>query len=192
MRKAVMVLFALVIAHDLAVAQVELRGLALSLRAHGVSWKLDEFENLEFASHQGAGAGAEVFYGMSDIFGVFGRIDLSSVSPDEGESYTLTHFDVGVRLLPRLASRALRPYAELAFTARSADFDVGTSTLEVSGSAATVGAGLLMFVSPRLALGFSAAGSFGSMEEVSLGGFTVDANIKATSWRGAAGLVWFP
>lgn len=173
-------------------AQYRTKGLALSLRAQATSWKLDDLDGHSFDSHRGGGTGAEVYYGMSRYFGLFGRIDLSSMSPDEGDSYTLTHLDIGVRALPMLVSRRVRPYAELAFAARSAEFNVGAQSLEASGPGTTVGAGCLIFVAFRLAAGVGVEGTFGNLDELTLGGFTLDTSIGATSWRGGLNLVWFP
>jgi len=172
--------------------QFQTKGLGLSLRGQLASWKLDDLEGISFDSHHGGGTGAEVYYGMSRYFGLFGRIDLSNMSPDEGDSYTLTHLDIGVRVLPMLVSTRVRPYAELAFAARSAEFDVGTQSLEASGPGATVGAGCLVFFASRFAVGMGIDGTFGNLEDLRLGGFTVNTNVGATSWRGGLNLFWFP
>ncbi len=192
MRPHVFFMAALLVAPTGSVAQYRVEGLALSFRGHGASWKLDDVETSSFDQQRGGGAGAEVSFGMSDLFGLFGRIDLSSISPEQGASYTLTHFDVGARMLPSVGWRTIRPYVEAAFTARSAEFAIGSANLEVSGPAATAGLGFLAFVAPKLAIGLGAAGSFGNMTEVTFGDISIEPNVKATSFRGSAALVWFP
>jgi len=192
MRPIILALAILLAAQAPIFGQFRTKGLGLSLRGQATTWKLNDIEGITFDWHNGGGIGAEVFYGMSQYFGLFGRIDLSNMSSDEGNSYTLTHLDVGVRVLPMLAPRQVRPYAELAFAARSTQFDVGTQSLEASGPGATVGGGCLVFFASRFAVGLSADGTFGNLEQLTLGGFTVDTSAKATSWRGAASLVWFP
>jgi hypothetical protein len=86
----------------------------------------------------------------------------------------------------------VRPFAEIAFAARSAEFNLGLASLQVSGPGATAGLGVLGFVAPTLAVSLGAAGTFGSMEDITFGGLTLDTTVKATSWRLGAGLIWFP
>jgi opacity protein-like surface antigen len=153
------------------------RGVALGAHVGGASLSF-EGEDAE----TGAGGGVMLGYGITPMFMVYAGADLAKVTiddPDFGESsYGLAHLDLGVRLSFANPRRALVPYLNAAFTARSASAEVtdGTQTadLSITGPAFSFGGGVQYFFSPRLALDAGLAISAGKFDKIKLNGETAD------------------
>lgn len=130
----------------------------------------------------GGGGGVMVGYGITPMLAVYAGVDLAKVNIDDPEfgesSYALGHVDIGARLSFANPQRALVPYLNAAFTARSASAEVtdGSQSADISitGPAFSIGGGVQYFFSPRLALDAGLAISTGKFNKVKLDGESAD------------------
>ena len=168
-------------------------GVQLGLHGGFTTWDLDDIEGTMFERENGPTFGGSFGWGMSDWLGLFTRVDLTSISPDDLDSYTVTHWDIGVRAIPMLLGPTIRPYAEAYGAFRFVELtEPNGFRITASGPGLGFGAGLYAFITGQFAVNAGFGGTFGNLEEVSFGGFSLDADVAASSLRFAAGVSWFP
>ena len=158
--------------NDLALAQSDnARGLQLGLHAGMTQWDLDDVQGNEFEKESGMHFGGSLGWGMSDWLGVFTRLDYTSISPENIDSYGVTHWDVGIRAMPQMFGFMVRPYAEAFGSFRFLKLtEPNGFEISASGPAIGVGAGLYVFVTPQIAVNGGVSAAFGNLEDVSFGG----------------------
>jgi opacity protein-like surface antigen len=173
------------------------RGLALGAHVGGASLSF-EGEPRE----TGAGGGVLLGYGFTPMVMVYAGADLAKVNIDDEEfgesSYGLGHFDLGVRVSFANPQRALVPYVNAAFTARSASAEVTdgneSADISITGPAFTIGGGVQYFFSPRLALDAGLQLSSGKFNKVKLNGESADIPDadNSTTGRLNVGIKFYP
>jgi hypothetical protein len=152
---------------------------------------------------QSGGAGVfRLGYGFTRLFSLYLEGAAASIE-DAGETFTLSHGDLGVRFHFGGPQRAFIPFLDLGLSARALsvdDFDFVddqgdpvTGDLEISGGGLSFGGGFLYFFNPNWALDLGlkfTTGEFTTVkvDNVSFSGFEVDAN----SSRLMLGVTWFP
>lgn len=169
------------------------RGVQIGLYGGYTSWDLDDIEGTTFEKENGFTYGGSFGWGMSDWLGLFTRVDLTTISPEDLDSYKVTHWDIGVRAVPMLFGPTIRPYAETYGAFRFIELtEPNGFEISASGPGFGFGAGLYAFITGQFAVNAGLGGTFGNLEEVSFGGFPLDVDVAATSLRFAAGVTWFP
>lgn len=186
----------LVVVTSTAVAQNDstysTRGFSVGLHLNGTSWHLDEPDfNLD-GSDSGGGLGLDLSYGVSDLVSIFLNLDGASIDPDDGETYTLGHADLGARFAFGSTAKKFKPFAQVAFTGVVAEQEFGMNTLELSGGGLTLGGGILYFFSPAVALDTGLRLTIGQLTEVKLNNVSVDTEIDAQTSRFDVGIRWYP
>ena len=169
-------------------------GVYLNAHLSGTSITYD-FDNAGEETNSGGGLGVQIGYGFSPLVTLFLGANGSGMETEDGDSYALSHVDVGVRFNFGAGRRQLVPYADLAATFRQATFEFENGTeIDVSGGGGTLGGGLAYFLSPTIALDLGLQLTFGTFSDVSVGGIDINnqIDISAGSGRLALGLTWYP
>jgi len=170
------------------------RGLFLNLRAGGYGIGFDNDRDGD-----GAGGGVRIGWGLSDRVTLFGGIEGATISNGdgfeglpEGDDYGLLYLDVGARVHFRNEAR-LVPFLEGGFNVLGLWFD-DTEDREATygGASASVGGGLLWFVSPRLALETSALFNAGALMEAEIGNVDQDVDLGTAGVRLQVGISFYP
>jgi hypothetical protein len=169
-------------------------GFFVNLHLNGSSWDLnDDSEFGELPQESGGGMGLAFGFGASQTVTLFMAFDAAQMSGgEERNDYTLAHFDIGTMITLLKQSSRFRPFGKASFTARTAEFDVDNAGVSTFGAAFSAGAGLMAFLTPRLALTGDAQATWGSMTEITTAGFSVNTSIGARSGRLNLGITWFP
>ena len=170
------------------------RGPQIGLHAGMTSWDLDDITeaDLSFETESGFHFGGSVGWGMSDWLGVFTRYDYTTISPEDIESYAVSHWDIGIRAIPYPLGLTVRPYFEAVGSFRFLEFtDPNGFQISASGPGFGFGAGLYVFVTTAFALNAGIAASFGNLEEITFAGIPLN-DVGATSGRLLFGITWFP
>ncbi|MCH8550125.1 MAG: porin family protein [Balneolaceae bacterium] len=107
------------------------------------AWSL---EDADIDPDGGAGLGFEIGYNTNPHFGLFVSVDGSSMMPEDGDRYTLSHFDVGLQGTFRDLSNRVKPRVRAAFTGLGAS----DGNFEFTGRGLSVGGGVQIFLSERL------------------------------------------
>lgn len=160
--------------------------------AYGIGFKGDR-------DGSGIGGGVRLGYGFSDRVTVFVGIEGARISDGdgfgglpEGDDYGLLHLDLGVRVHFRNDARLL-PFLEGGLNVVGLWFD-DTEDREATygGASATLGGGLLWFMTPRVALETSALFDAGALMEAEIGGVEQDVDIGMGGVRLQVGLSFYP
>lgn len=180
----------------LALAQTEpeysTRGFSIGLHLNGTSWHLDEPDLELDGSDSGGGLGFDLSYGVSDLVSLFLNFDGASIDPENGQTYTLGHGDLGARFAFGNPSKKFKPFGQIALTGAGAEQEIGRNTLQLRGGGLTLAGGILYFLSPAWAIDAGLAFTFGSLTEVELNNVGVDTDIDARTSRLNAGVRWYP
>ena len=170
------------------------RGLSLGLHTggYGVAYEGDR-------DGSGGGLGFQIGYGFSDRFTGYLGFDAASISEGDGfeglrtgDDYTFIFMDLGGRFHFRPDSRWV-PFLDVAGTVVGLGFDnmEGQETT-LGGASLSLGAGLLYYVSPTLALEGGASFSGGSLMEREIAGSTTDVDVKVAGVRMQVGVSYRP
>lgn len=167
-------------------------GFSIGLHLNGTSWHLDEPDLDLEGSDSGGGLGFGLSYGVSHLVTLFLNLDGASIDPDEGETYSLGHGDLGARFTFGAPASQLKPFAQIALTGAGAELEIGRNTIQLRGGGLTLGGGLLYFLSPAWALDAGLDLTFGNLTEVEVNNLTADIDVKARTSRLNAGVRWYP
>lgn len=170
------------------------RGLSLGLHTggYGVAYKGDR-------EGSGGGLGFQIGYGFSDRFTGYLGFDAASISQGDGfegleagDDYTFIFMDLGGRFHFRPDSRWV-PFLDVAGTVVGLGFDnmEGQETT-FGGASLSLGAGLLYYVSPTLALEGGASFSGGSLMQREIAGSTTDVDMGVAGVRMQVGVSYRP
>lgn len=110
---------------------------------------------------------------------------------DFSDTYTLVHFDLGVRFNFRGPQARVLPYLAVAASGRSAGLDLGGDLFTITGLGPSFGGGLAVFLSPSAALDFGVLWTVGSFTEAEYRGMTESVDVSATSARVSVGVSWW-
>jgi opacity protein-like surface antigen len=178
------------------------KGFFLGAHVLGAAIKSDESDT-DNTTESGAGLGVQAGWGFTPRWALFVDAAGASIDAEEGDDYSLAHFDVGLRFHFVSATRALVPYLDAAFTGRAAEqknvtLDDGTpggttGTLSFSGSGFSLGGGLQYFFSPKLSLNAGLRWTTGAFDSAKFQDVQVnDLDFDASSTRVNLGVVWYP
>jgi hypothetical protein len=169
------------------------KGFFLGLALNGSALTADD---LDSDTENGGGLQLSLGWGFTPKLALF--LDGSAASMDsDGESWILTHGDLGLRYHFAGANRSFVPFIEGALTGwvgsqDDVDFGNGTGDLEISGGGFTLGGGFLYFFSPRVALNAGLKWTNGEFNKVKFDNVSVEGlDIDATSARLNVGLTFF-
>lgn len=158
---------------------------AASTRGLGVGVSLNESRvGIGGESLGGAGFGLAGSYGVSEALSFFLR---------GGYGYQNVQLGAGARYSFRGPGARLRPYLELGGT-RVATREESTleAVVRSSGYAATAGAGVEYFITPKVALDVGFVHSEGRFTHTEIGGTPIDANRRLVSNGLNIGFRWRP
>jgi hypothetical protein len=153
-------------------------------------------DDLGDESESGGGLFIQAGFGFNPQLALFLEGSAAAMQSD-GESWLLSHGDLGVRYHFAAAGRRFVPFIDGAFTGWSglqddADFGNQTGELEISGTGFTLGGGFLYLFGPRMALNAQLKFTNGEFNKVRFENVSIDGlDIDATSVRLNFGLTWF-
>lgn len=185
--RTLFVITALVFSSHLTFGQVlnapvyDTEGFFIGASLLGAAWSLDD---VDADAEGGAGLGLRIGYNFNQNIGAYIGLDGSTINPDDGDSYGLGHFDIGVQWIFRSVENRFRPFVRVSYLGMSAQDD----NLEINGSGFGLGLGALVFLTEKLALDFNYTHSWVSISEVKIGSITFDADGDATTGRFFLGL----
>lgn len=147
----------------------------------------------------GMGFGARMGYGLSERLTLFAGMEGGTISDGDGfrglpdgDDYGLLYLDLGARAHFRTWAR-LVPFVEGSLNVVGLWFD-DTEGAEATygGASASLGGGLLWFVTPSVALETSALFNAGELMEAEIGGVDQDADIGVAGVRLQVGISLYP
>lgn len=164
---------------------VKTKGLMIGAHLNGSSIAFEDEDNntSKKERNSGAGAGAQVGWGFTKWFMVYGGVDAAKIEikgvtgldDDEiGGDYTLIHGDIGARFSFPSQSHGFAPYLNLALTTRVATAEVQDEDVSLSGNGVTFGGGVMYFFNPKWALDLGLQVSTGKFTEIEAGGIKLD------------------
>lgn len=169
-------------------------GLMLGIRsgAHGIGFEGDR-------DGTGTAFGLRAGYGFSERFTAFAGVDRLSVSDGDGfeglpagDSYHALYVDLGGRFHFRTDERLI-PFAEVGASIVGLDFDnISGDETRYGGAAASLGAGLLWYAAPAVALEGAASLSAGRLMDREVAGVKDDVEISMSGLRVHVGLTFYP
>jgi len=169
------------------------KGFFLGLSLNGSALTADD---LDSDTQNGGGLQLQLGWGFNPKLAIF--LDGSAASMDaDGESWILSHGDLGLRYHFAGAGKSFVPFVEGAFTGwvgsqDDVDFGNGTGDLEISGAGFTLGGGFLYFFNSRVALNTGVKWTKGEFDKVKFENVSVEGlDIDATSARLNVGITWF-
>ena len=170
------------------------QGLFLNARAggYGVGYEGDR-------DGTGGGAGVRVGYGFSERLTVYAGLEGGSISEGDGfeglpdgDDYNMLFLDMGARFHFRRDTK-LVPFLEAAGSVVGVWFDnTDSQEAKYGGVSASLGGGLLYFVSPRVALEGAASFTLGGLMEREIAGATDDVEIGMAGVRMQVGVSYYP
>jgi hypothetical protein len=153
--------------------------------------------NSDSYTESGAGLGLVLGYGFTPIWAVYGNLSGANMSDLDGNSFGLSHVDIGVRahfltgphvVVPFVQGGLSRRGEAQTFTTRTAQHDV-----TASGTGGSFGGGLNIHVRPALAISCGLTWSVGKFTHYTVDTQTVPVtSVSATSARVHVGIIWFP
>lgn len=148
-------------------------------------------------NESGSGGGLELGYGFNPTWSLFGDVSGANINSEGGDTYLLTHVDLGARVHFRTGPNVVVPFIQFGLSGRDEREEVltttGTHTVSANGGGIFFGAGINAHFNPALAFAGSinwVAGSFSSFQIDNKNVGT--SSVTATSARLHLGLVWFP
>ncbi len=169
------------------------KGFFLGAALNGSSLTADD---LNEESESGGGLLLQLGWGFNPNLALFLEGSAASMS-SEGESWILSHGDLGLRYHFAAPGRRFVPFVDGAFTSWSGtedDADLGgeVGDLEISGVGFSFGGGFLYFFTPRVALNTQLKYTKGEFNEIRFANVTVDGfDVDASSGRFNVGITWF-
>lgn len=175
------------------------KGLFLGAALNGSAIKLDEF-NDNGGDETDSGGGLAIFGGWGFTPQLALYIEGSAARIDsDGDSWTLSHGDLGLRYHFTGATRKFVPFIQGAFTARKGSLDdvqfddEDDVDVELTGTGFSLGGGFLYFLNQSVGLNADLKWTTGEFDKVKVGNISVDGlDIDATTSRINLGLTWFP
>ncbi len=94
------------------------KGVNAAARAHVLGWASEYFEYLDKNSSSGYGGGLRIGYGITELIEPYLGFDLTSLgtSKIDAKSFSMLHFDVGVRVNLAGTVHPVRPFLEAGYS----------------------------------------------------------------------------
>lgn len=172
--------FSLAHAQETSDEEVNDKGLYIGVSLLGTSFDIPEFSD---DKDTGGGLGVELGYNFNTNLAIFLNLDGSNMNPDDGEDYTLGHFDLGVEGRLGDPGSGFRPYGKASFLGIAATFEAGDEDIEITGTGFGAGIGVYYFINNQFAIDVGYTHSWISVNEVKLGSVSVEIDENATSGR---------
>jgi hypothetical protein len=170
-----------------AFAQYSTQGFFVGGHLNGSSWTLPD---IDVEGDNGGGLGVTAGYGFSELFALLLNLDGATISPDEGDDYTLGHVDLAGRF--HFGRNRAKGYGQIGLTGVGAMQESDGGDTEVRGGGLDLGGGFMYFFSRPLALDISLHYLIGEVREVKVGNVTIDVEEDLNTARFNIGLTWFP
>lgn len=155
----------------------------------------------DLADDTGSGIGLRLGYGFSDLFTLYGGIELAVMNGGEGfagfedDKYGMVLIEVGSRFHFRRGKQFV-PFADAALSVVGLGYEGDgihqNKDVVYSGAGVSMGGGLLYFISPILAIEAGASFTPGSLMELSIDGSTSDVNVGMKGIRMMLGVSVYP
>jgi hypothetical protein len=155
------------------IAQSNTNAFSLGIYLNGTALSAEDVDGTD----TGGGLGVRLAYGFTPAIEAFADLSAAAMTDDD-DDYGLGFFDIGIRYNFAHQAAALRPFVDLAYTGRAASFDFGGITIDMRGTAISLGGGLRYFFSPNFA--------FESALRLSRGEFS-EARVDNGSWTDLGG-----
>lgn len=170
------------------------RGFFLNVRSGGYGVGFEDGRD-----GTGGGFGLRMGYGLSERLTLFAGVEGGTISSGdgfpglpEGDDYGLLYLDLGARLHVRRDAR-LVPFVEGSVNVIGLWFDDQRDEQALyGGPSASLGGGLLWFLTPTVAVEGGALLNAGSLMESEVGGVSQEADIGLTGVRIQVGLSLYP
>lgn len=140
----------------------------------------------------GPGGSLALGWGVSRTVTLFVQGSAATIDMiDFTDTYTLAHFDLGVRFNFRGPQARVLPYLTAAASGRAAGLDLGGDLFTITGVGPSFGGGLAVFLSSSAALDFGVLWTVGSFTEAEYRGMKETVDLSATSARVSVGVSWW-
>jgi hypothetical protein len=160
--------------------------LGVAYEGNGVSFEDDD------EADSGAGFGVTAGYGFTRNLSLYGQFSGATVD-DEGDEYSVGHFDIGTRLHFRAPAKTVVPFIQAGISSRAVQVDFDGDEVDGNGFGFAVGGGINVHFKPALALNAGVVWSVGDIGNFKANGTSVDLDsVGMTSARVQIGIVWFP
>ena len=146
----------------------------------------------EDGTDSGSGAGLTLGYGFNHTFALYGQFSGASVD-DDGGSYGLGHFDLGLRVHFLAPAKIVVPFVQVGLSGRAVSRDLGADNVEFGSPGFAFGGGINVHFIPALALTTGITWSVGNIDNVKINGTDVPVDsFGMTTARFHVGIIWFP
>lgn len=166
---------------DISAQTYDNKGFTANLSLMGTAWSVEDSD-----IESGSGLALKLGYNFNSNFGLFLQFDGSAISPKNGDSYPLSHFDIGGQWMFRTIENKFRPYVRGSIVG----FAQENSFSESSGAGFGLGVGAFYALSAKLGLDFSYTNSWININEVKIGNTKFDVDNSATTGRFKVGLTY--
>jgi hypothetical protein len=181
-------------------------GLFLEGSLHGTGFTISN-DGGDDDEGSGGGLGLRLGYGFNRTLALYLALNGAAIEPENrrvfqettGEdTYGLGQADLGLQISFAHPRRALLPTLNVALSGVSATIEGENDDVEFRGGGLTLGGGLRYHFSPGLAVNVGLEGFAGTLNEVEVGGVTLDfdkLDLEQPEFSGGRlrfGLTWFP
>ncbi len=156
------------------------RGIYIGASLMGTSLEVPDFSD---ESETGGGLALKLGYNFNTNFALFANLDGSTIDPDEGEDYSLAHFDLGAEGRIGDYNDSFRPFFRASLIGMAATSDSPDGDVEFSGGGLGLGLGLYYFASDNFALELGYTHSWININEVKVGRVSVEVDEEAKTGR---------
>ena len=144
-------------------------------------------------NESGGGAGVQLGYGFSPRWSLIGDVSSANINAEGGDTYLLTHVDLGARVHFRTGPNIVVPFIQFGLSGRDEREDIGTHTFSANGGGVFFGAGMNAHFNPAWAFSGSANWVVGNFTNAQVDNQSVGSeSVGATSARVHLGIIWFP
>jgi hypothetical protein len=183
----------------IAISQVKQRsntkGFIVNGGAHSLGWTSTYFQYMDENAPGGIGGGLRAGYGITQLVELYAGFDATSmnVSNVDAESFSMTHFDAGVRLNFGGTILPVRPYVQGGYSSRKGVIKQvinGNSydDIDFSGGTPHVGGGLRYFFSKAIAAYADGTFTVGKSSNLTVNGSDVNEKADVTTFRIGIGI----
>ena len=163
-------------------------GFHLGARLNGSAIQYENDDDTE----SGGGLGLALGYGFNRTVTLYAEgVGASVQMVDLSDTYTLAHFDLGVRLNLGGEARSTLGFVSLGLSGRAAGLDLQGDPFTIVGAGFTVGGGVAFFLNPSASIDLGLKWTGGSFTEAEYRGRTESIDVSATSARFDVGFSWW-
>ena len=150
-----------------------------------------QYEN-DNETESGGGLGLAIGYGFNRTVTLYAEGAGATVDMiGANDTYTLAHFDLGLRLNLGGEARSTLGFVSLGLSGRAAVLDLQGDPFSIAGGGLTVGGGVAFFLNPSASIDLGFKWTGGSFTEAEYRGLTETIDVSATSARFDVGFSWW-